>query len=390
MIFLTTVLNAIVFPRLGRHPTSAEISLVSVLIPARNEAAIIAAAVRRALAQTYPRLELIILDDHSQDGTAEVALTAGGGDPRLHVLPGEPLPAGWLGKNWACQQLAQAAKGDYLLFIDADVELAAGAVAALMGEMEATRADMLTVWPTQRTVTWAERLTAPLMAFAILGYLPLPLVHHTPWRAFAAANGQCLLFRRRAYQQVGAHAAVRGEIVEDVMLARRIKGAGLRLRMADGAGLIACRMYDGWRAVREGYGKNILAGYGGRVSVLLLATLFHWLTFLWPWVWLAVGWSGGSLRLAVVAVGAHRPRHRRPSALGSRHAAAPGRRPVDAGLRCVDVDYRRPGRMVAVALRRSSLERTDTGTRMNTMSLSSRAPIYTICIHLFSYSSDRL
>ncbi|MFQ3567246.1 MAG: glycosyltransferase family 2 protein, partial [Aggregatilineales bacterium] len=103
------------------------------------------------------------------------------------------------------------------------------------------------------------------------------------------ANGQCLAFRRSAYTAVGGHAAVRGSIIEDIALARRAKAHGLRLRMVDGAGLIGCRMYTDWPSVRDGYAKNILAGYGGRVSFLLLATVFHWLIFLLPPVWLAVG-----------------------------------------------------------------------------------------------------
>jgi chlorobactene glucosyltransferase len=115
-------------------------------------------------------------------------------------------------------------------------------------------------------------------------------VHHTPWTAFAAANGQCMVFRRRAYESVGGHKVVHGEVLEDVILARCLKAKGLRLRMVDGADRINCRMYPDWPATRDGYAQNILAGYGGRVSFLLLATLFHWLVFLLPWVWLGFGW----------------------------------------------------------------------------------------------------
>jgi chlorobactene glucosyltransferase len=123
------------------------------------------------------------------------------------------------------------------------------------------------------------------MALAIIGYLPLLAVHHIRWPVFAAANGQCLVFNRAAYQQVGGHAAVRGQIVEDVTFARRIKGAGLRLRMADGAGLIGCRMYMGWAGVRDGFAKNILAGHGDSVAFLAVSTAFHWVVFVLPWAW---------------------------------------------------------------------------------------------------------
>jgi chlorobactene glucosyltransferase len=147
--------------------------------------------------------------------------------------------------------------------------------------MSRTQADLLTVWPTQETQSWGERLVVPLMALVIIGYLPLLLVHHTPWPSLAAANGQCLAFRRKAYQAIGGHAALRDNGLEDVNFARRIKASGLRLRMADGAGLVNCRMYPDWPSVRDGFAKNILAGYGGSVIFL-----FHWLVFLLPWFWL--------------------------------------------------------------------------------------------------------
>jgi chlorobactene glucosyltransferase len=231
-----------------------------------------------------------VLDDQSTDDTADIVRSIGQGTPRLRLIKGQPLPAGWLGKNWACQQLAAAAQGEWLIFTDADVTWTPQALSALAAEMNQTQADLLTVWPTQHSQTWAERLTVPLMALVVLGYLPLPLVHHTPWPAFAAANGQCLAFRREAYAAIGGHVPVQNEVLEDVLLSRQIKANGLRLRMADGAGLINCRMYQDWSAVRDGFAKNILAGYGGRVSLLLLATVFHWLLFLLPWLWLAVGW----------------------------------------------------------------------------------------------------
>ncbi|NJN95076.1 MAG: glycosyltransferase [Anaerolineales bacterium] len=283
---LIAIVNTLTFPRLrlaSIDPSPAPCRL-SVLIPARNEAAVIGQTVQSLLAQNYPAFEVILLDDNSTDRTATVARTAAQGDPRLRIIAGAPLPQGWLGKNWACHQLAQAASGEWLIFADADVLWSPGALSALAAEMNRTRADLLTIWPTQHTVTWGERLVVPLMALVILGYLPVLLVHHLPWPSLAAANGQCLAFRRQAYQSVSGHAALRDNILEDVNFARRIKTAGLRLRMADGAGLITCRMYPDWPSVRDGFAKNILAGYGGSVFFLALATVFHWLVFLFPWL----------------------------------------------------------------------------------------------------------
>ena len=290
ILLLTALSNALFFPRL--RPASAATAVdVAVLVPARNESATIGATVRALRDQEVDGLRLRVLNDGSTDGTAREAQQAAAGDLRFRLLTGDPLPDGWLGKNWACRQLADSVDAAWLLFADADVIWAPGAVAALLAFAAREEADMVTVWPTQKTITWAERLVVPLMSLAIVAYLPVLAVHYLPWAAFAAANGQCLLLRRTAYERVGGHAAVAGNIVEDVALARLIKRTGLRLRMIDGNGLIGCRMYDSWPAVRHGFGKNILAGHGNSVAALLLSTLLHWTLFLGPWLWLAAGLS---------------------------------------------------------------------------------------------------
>ncbi len=309
-----TFINWLTFARLGRAPAPLTWPQVSILIPARNEATVIEATLRHLLTQDYPHLEIILLDDHSTDETAMIAQRLAQSNQRLRIISGQPLPPNWLGKNWACQQLGQAARGEWLIFTDADVQWSPLAVRAVIAEAWHTKADLLTVWPTQQTVTWAERLTVPLMALVVLGYLPWPLVHHTPSPMFAAANGQCLAFRRAAYQRIGGHAPVAHQVLEDVLLARFIKAQGLCLRMVDGAGLIHCRMYYDWLSVRDGYSKNILAGYGGRVSLLLLATLFHWLIFLGPWLWLVVDYEKAAILIAlglvIRALTAHLTRQR--------------------------------------------------------------------------------
>lgn len=278
VISVTLVLNVFLFPRLQAEQSRSDLPRVSVLIPARDEAAVIAETLQRLIAQEYPDFEIIVLDDNSADHTAELACAAMG---PVTVVAGEPLPPDWVGKNWACQQLALYAAGEILLFTDADVIWRPGALHALVTEMQRTRADLLTIWPTQVTRTWPERLTVPLISLVVLGYLPVWAVHHIPVGGFAAANGQCMAWRRDAYRRVGGHESVRGTVLEDVALARRVKAFGLRLRMADGNNLVACQMYTGWSSVRRGFAKNILAGFGG-VLPLLASTLFHWLVFLFP------------------------------------------------------------------------------------------------------------
>ncbi|HHY58942.1 MAG TPA: glycosyltransferase [Chloroflexi bacterium] len=279
------------FPRLRLQPAlrPGALPAVSVLIPARNEAAIIGVTLDSLLAQQYPNLEILVLDDRSDDGTDAVVASIARRHPQVRLLCGCELPPGWTGKNWACAQLSAAARGEVLIFTDADVHWQPGALCSLITAMTDLEADLLTVWPTQITQSWGERLTAPLMALAVLAYLPVQLAHNFYHPLAAAANGQCMAFRRPAYAAIGGHAAVRNAIVEDVQLAQRIKAAGLHLRMADGAGLIECRMYAGSRAAIDGFTKNILAGHGNRISLLALSTLFHWSLFLLPWVWLTLG-----------------------------------------------------------------------------------------------------
>lgn len=292
-LLFIAVTNTLTFPRLSQ-PTEPRTTSprVSVLIPARNEATNIGRTVQAHINQNYPDFEVLVLDDHSDDGTGAVALAAAEGNSRLRVQAGAPLPAGWGGKNWACHQLAQQATGAILIFTDADVYWSPTAVAAVVAELQRTQASLLTVWPTQKTETWGERLVVPLIAFAVFAYLPVALAHRGPWPLAAAANGQCMAFQRYAYEKCGGHAGVRGEVVEDVLLAQRIKAAGLALRMADGAGLLQTRMYQDWRSTLYGYAKNILAGHGKSIFLLFLSTVFHLTLFVGPWLWLVLGWAG--------------------------------------------------------------------------------------------------
>ncbi len=292
-IVLVAALNTITFPRLGPVAPHQQ-PLVSILIPARDEAAHIRPTLEAHARSRYRVREILVLDDQSTDDTAQQVAATAAQDPTIRLLTGEPLPQGWLGKTWACDQLARQARGEVLVFTDADVEWLPDALPALLSLMEALSLDLLTVWPTQRTETWSERLVVPLMLFSICAYLPEIAVRRVRFASLAAANGQCLVFRRAAYEQVGGHAAVRGEIIEDVALARRIKQQGLRLGMALGSGRIACRMYQGWSEVLRGFAKNILAGHGGWPALLLISTLIHLGLFVAPWAWLAAAAAAGA------------------------------------------------------------------------------------------------
>jgi chlorobactene glucosyltransferase len=235
--------------------------LVSVVVPARNEADNIETCVRSVAASTYPAFEVVVVDDRSEDGTADRARAIARDDARVRVVEGAELPTGWLGKPWACHQGAAAARGDLLLFTDADTrhapDLLERAVAGLVEE----NADLLTVMGRQLMVTHWERLVQPQIFMLILLRFPdlERAARSRHWRQ-AIANGQYMLFRRAAYAAVGGHESVREEVAEDLVLAQRVKRAGLALRIRGAEDGLATRMYRSLGHMVEGWSKNLFMG----------------------------------------------------------------------------------------------------------------------------------
>ncbi len=232
--------------------------LVSILIPARNEAGNIAGTVRAALASTGVPVEVIVGDDHSTDATA--AIVTGIGDPRLRLAPVPDLPEGWTGKNHACAHLATQARGRWLLFIDADVTLEPSAAAALASRARHTGTALVSAVPRQRMDTSGERLTVPMINFLLVGYLPMPLMRRLPNPSLATACGQMVLFDAEAYAATGGHGAVRAFLHDGVRLAPLFRRAGYRTDLVAGAELATCRMYDTFPAAWAGFSKNAHEG----------------------------------------------------------------------------------------------------------------------------------
>jgi chlorobactene glucosyltransferase len=293
------ILNTLTFPRLGIPGKGSKHSIlqienmpdpfVSILVPARNEAVNLPESLSSLLAQEFDHYEVIVLDDNSSDSTLQILSDLSYQEPRLRVLNGSLVPAGWTGKNWACSQLAAESTGEILIFTDADVHWKPGALRSLIDTLRYRQADVLTVWPTQQTESVAERLVVPLMMFSIIAYLPEIFVRIVPWPVFSAANGQCLAFKREAYTGISGHAAVKDRIIEDMGMAWNTKRADFRLVMALGNERITSRMYNSWSEVHSGFAKNILAGHGGSPFLLSVSSLFHWLVFILPWMWLSTG-----------------------------------------------------------------------------------------------------
>ena len=326
-----TVVNILVFPTVrrsrdgeARRAGGGKDPLVSVLVPARNEEANIGGCVRSLMAQDDPNFEVLVLDDRSEDATVAVLRDAGfavGEDSpsaRFRVLAGEPLPAGWAGKPWACQQLARAAKGDWLLFTDADTTHQVDSVRAAVESSLRANAGLLSVWPRQIMGSWAERAVLPLLYLLTHTLLPQSLVavlQRWPVQArlvgpaalagLGAANGQFMLFRRDVYDAIGGHAAVANHLVEDVALGRLIMartGRGMRLINADGRGVVTCRMYHDFRGVWDGFSKNLRPVFGTNLPAFMASGLVQVALFIAPFVFAVLPLPGQIWALGQVVV----------------------------------------------------------------------------------------
>jgi len=264
------------------HTNNLGKPILSVLIPARNEQNSIGRTLQTITQQTYRNIEIIVLDDHSDDRTGQIVNSIANTEPRLRLIQGKPLPSGWIGKNWACHQLAKEANGEILLFIDADVQLAPEAIASALRHLENNNADALSVFPTQILQSLGERLIVPLMNWLLLSFLPLHLVFRSSNPKFIAANGQFMLIRENLYSGIGGHAAVKDKIVEDMEIARLIKNSGKKIITLLGGELISCHMYTGLNDSMNGFTKNFYAGFNiHRYSFIALVSILF-IVFLGP------------------------------------------------------------------------------------------------------------
>lgn len=289
---VTLLVNAASFPRLRSCPDQTTSDRISILVPARNEA--------ENLRHTLPGLmtqgafEVLLLDDQSQDQTAQVALQLG-----ATVLKGHALPYGWLGKSWACWQLAAQARGDVLVFTDADVRWHEGALRAVHDTLMRHRADLLTVLPRPEGLTVGARLLTPLVDAVVLSYLPYPLLQSALPLA-TTANGQVMAFRRSAYLASGGHAKVRGDMLEDTQLARHLKATGGRVVQALGQDWIGVRMYGSYPDSVQGFGKNAVGVHLESRGLLVMLGLWHLMVYTVPWLLLLGGWGWTVVRVVGV------------------------------------------------------------------------------------------
>lgn len=249
----------------SRSPNLADTSpteagLVSIIVPARNEADNIKEMVQSVLSTAYDPVEILVVDDRSTDETADIVRALAAEDGRVRLIQGVPLERGWYGKPWACLQGYRAAAGEYLVFTDADTRHEPPLLAHALGAARQHDADLVTISPRQLCLTFWERVVMP-QVWAILGTRYAPKVVNRPRsKRDVIANGQFILVTRSSYEAVGTHEAVKGEVAEDLGLAQRYFGVGRKMHFAFAESLMTTRMYRNLAGLIEGWSKNMFLG----------------------------------------------------------------------------------------------------------------------------------
>lgn len=243
---------------------------VSILIPARNEESTIGKLLANLQNQDYPNFEVIVCNDHSSDTTAEILNLFAGEDGRIRWFLGEKLPEDWLGKNFACHQLAQMASGKYLIFMDADVELSGDAISKAVAFFQEKQLSLLSIFPQQKMETFGEWITVPAMNWILQSLLPMILVQKIGFPSLAAANGQFMMFEAESYRLNQWHSKVRNQNVEDIRLARMIKASGLKMAVLLGNQDVFCRMYRHIDEAILGFSRNIHEYFGGNRLLMIV------------------------------------------------------------------------------------------------------------------------
>lgn len=267
-----------------------DLPFVSVLVPARNEELNIENILTSLAKQNYPGYEVIVLNDNSEDSTGEIIDRVAAKYPVIKKIHGKPLDAkdGWTGKCFACKQLADEAKGKYILFTDADTTHTPESLRNSMTIALSTGADMLTLFPKMTMISFAEKLIMPMLWFTIMILLPFYFVDKRGFVKFSVGIGPFMLFKRSSYDAIGGHASVKSAIVEDVWLARKIKENRMLLVVKDGAEMLSVRMYRNFSEIWNGFSKNIFAGFEFSSFALFSVNILYFLLFFIPFLLLFI------------------------------------------------------------------------------------------------------
>ncbi len=270
--FTVTVFNFISNPKLTRVNKRYD-ALVSILIPVRNEEHRILSLLESIKQQDYKNYEVIIYDDDSTDRTYEVCVQFAAGDSRFSIIKGAKLPDGWLGKNYACNQLAKQAHGNYFLFLDADVKITANFINSAVHRMQLYNLGLLSIFPNQDMKTIGEKTTVPLANYLLLNLLPLRLVYLTKSPMFSVACGQCMLFDGDTYRKNEWHKQVKNKMPDDTEIMKLVKAKLYNGEALLANGMVNSRDYKNYREAINGFSKNLIVAFNYNVFTLLIYIL---------------------------------------------------------------------------------------------------------------------
>lgn len=268
----------------ARLPSPAP--LVSVLVPARNEENNILACLECLRVQDYPNYEILVLDDNSTDSTYARAVSVAELDRRVRVIKGAPLPAGWAGKAFACYQLAGAASGEWLLFVDADTRHEPQMLRSVMALALEERSSLLCGFPRQLASTLSQKVIVPVFYFIIMAWAPLWWLQRCQEPRLTVAIGQFFLFRREEYWRIGGHEAVKSRVTEDIWLGAELCRRGGRVTLVDLSSVVSCHMYDSLGSMWHGFAKNMYSVAAFSPLALFSLMAAGYIFFLAPFYWL--------------------------------------------------------------------------------------------------------
>ncbi|MCA0988252.1 glycosyltransferase [Guptibacillus algicola] len=285
-----TMINSYFMPALPKGKSYRDKDeLVSILIPLRNEEDNVPDLITNLRKLTYPNVEFILLDDDSSDRTLTLLTELTKGDERFSILEGNDLPPTWNGKVYACHQLSERAKGDYLLFIDADIRLHRDTIQSTLTLIKKMKASMLSGFPAFPVSLWLEKLLVPLQHFVVHFHLPLLPANWTTRPAFTAAHGAFILVKHREYKMIDGHKAIHNSLVDDVDLSRAFKAHGYRSLLANVTTYTTCYMYRSNKDVWEGFTKNLFPGLGRSLLLVIFLFLFYGVFYVLPFILLLLG-----------------------------------------------------------------------------------------------------
>ncbi len=311
LFLINFIINNIVFKNTANYSLPGSFKnnppLVSILVPARNEAENIKRCLRSLLKQDYPNIEILVLDDNSNDNTSLIVKELADKESRIKLIAGKPLKKGWLGKCYACYQLSKHAKGKYLVFTDADTLHFENSVSSAIGCLINNKLDALSEVPRQIMVSLHERLVVTWVHFGILTLLPLILITRTKNPLFSTANGQFLLFKREVYKKIGRHESVKNKVLEDIHISKMVKKHGYKFMIFDGSKNINCRMYRNSHELIRGFSRFMFAAFGFKlfnitIVILLISALFLLPFILLPFGLLFFDWPAITIDLIILQI----------------------------------------------------------------------------------------